>query len=151
MHTLLFLEPGHFHAALTLRERHPLVSDEIVVYVALEPGRVDGGREVVEFLDLLGAFNRRAERPTRWRPVIRAGPEPLARLVRERPGDVVIVAGRNDQRKANPAGETTQRGKLPHPAHRCQRTASPSFRAASVGIQCRKRQHSEPRASATGH
>jgi predicted dehydrogenase len=100
MHTLLFLEPGHFHAALTLRERHPLVSDEIVVYVAREPGLAGGGREAVEFLDLLGAFNRRAERPTRWRPVVRAGPEPLARLVRERPGDVVILAGRNDRKMA---------------------------------------------------
>ncbi len=100
MHTLTFLEPGHFHAALTLRERHPLVSDEIVVYVTQEPGLAGGGREIVEFLDLLEAFNRRPERPTRWRPVIRAGPEPLARLVRERPGDVVVLAGRNDHKMA---------------------------------------------------
>jgi predicted dehydrogenase len=97
MHTLTFLEPGHFHAALTLRERHPLVRDEIVVYVPAAPG---GGREVVEFLDLLEAFNGRPERPTRWHPVVRAGPEPLARLVRERPGDVVILAGRNDRKMA---------------------------------------------------
>ncbi len=100
MHTLTFLEPGHFHAALILREQHPLVSDEIVVYVAQESGLASGGREVAEFLDLLEAFNRRPERPTRWRPVVRAGQEPLARLVRERPGDVVILAGRNDRKMA---------------------------------------------------
>ena len=29
MHTLAFLDPGHFHAALTLGERHPRVRDEI--------------------------------------------------------------------------------------------------------------------------
>jgi len=91
MHTLIFLEPGHFHAALTLRERHPLVRDEIVVYAAEEP---------VEFLGLVEAFNRRSERPTGWRPVVRTGPDPLGRLSRERPGDVVILAGRNDRKMA---------------------------------------------------
>jgi predicted dehydrogenase len=95
MHTLLFLEPGHFHAALTLREHHPLVADEVVVYV-----EDAGGREVAEFLGLLDAFNRRPQRPTRWRAVVRAGPEPLTRLLEERPGDVVILAGRNDRKMA---------------------------------------------------
>jgi len=100
MHTLMFLDPGHFHAALTLRERHPLVSDEVVVFVSEGPGEGGGGREVAEFLDLLAAFNRRPQRPTRWRAVVRAGPEPLARLLQERPGDVVILAGRNDRKMA---------------------------------------------------
>jgi predicted dehydrogenase len=100
MHTLAFLEPGHFHAALTLRERHPRVSDEIVVYAAADPGDAGGGGEITEFLDLLAAFNCRPQRPTGWRPVVRAGPEPLERLLKERPGDVVILAGRNDRKMA---------------------------------------------------
>ena len=100
MHTLTFLEPGHFHAALTLRERHPLVRDEVVVYASHGPDDGPGGREVAEFLALLEAFNGRSARPTRWRAVVRAGPEPLAHLLRERPGDVVILAGRNDRKMA---------------------------------------------------
>ena len=32
MHTLLFLDPGHFHAALALRAANPRVADEIIVY-----------------------------------------------------------------------------------------------------------------------
>jgi predicted dehydrogenase len=100
MHTLAVLEPGHFHAALTLRRRHPLVRDEVVVYVAEAPGDTGGGREAREFLDLLEAFNRRPEHPTRWRVEVRAGPDPLGRLLRERPGDVVILAGRNDRKMA---------------------------------------------------
>ena len=101
MHTLVFLEPGHFHAGLTLRERHPLVSDEVVVYVAEGRGGGVDGREAAEFLDLLAAFNRRPQHPTHWRPVVRAGPEPVARLLAERPGDVAILAGKNDRKMAH--------------------------------------------------
>ncbi|HEX9818205.1 MAG TPA: putative oxidoreductase C-terminal domain-containing protein [Methylomirabilota bacterium] len=100
MHTLVFLEPGHFHAALTLRERHPRVDDEIVVYAGAEPGDARDGREVAEFLGLVEAFNRRPQRPTRWRASVRAGDDPPGRLLGERPGDVVILAGRNDRKMA---------------------------------------------------
>jgi predicted dehydrogenase len=87
MHTLLFLEPGHFHATLTLREPQPRVSDEVFVYTS--------GDEPREFLALVERFNGRAERPTRWRPVVLAGADPLGRLIAERRGDVVVLAGRN--------------------------------------------------------
>lgn len=87
MHTLLFLDPGHFHAALTLREVHPGVAEEIVVYAPEGP-------DLRDFLALVDRFNRRAERPTRWQPLVRPGPEPVARLVEERRGDAVILAGR---------------------------------------------------------
>lgn len=90
MHTLLFLEPGHFHATLTLREPNPRVSDEVVVYAS--PGLAPGVRD---FLDLIGRFNGRAERPTRWRPVVVTDADPLSRLMAERRGDVVVLAGRN--------------------------------------------------------
>lgn len=91
MHTLVFLDPGHFHAALTLRERNPRVSDTIAVYAP-------DGPELKEFLALVDAFNRRAERPTAWRTDVRAGDHPLERLLAERPGDVVVLAGRNDRK-----------------------------------------------------
>ena len=91
MHTLAFLDPGHFHAALTLRERHPRVSEEIFVYAPPGP-------ELDDFLALITAFNRRRERPTAWRPVVRSERESLDRLDAERRGDVVILAGRNDRK-----------------------------------------------------
>jgi len=87
VHTLAFLDPGHFHAALTLRERHPRVRDEIAVYAP-------DGAELRDFLALVDAFNRRPERPTAWRPVVRAGADSLARLIADRPGDAVVLAGR---------------------------------------------------------
>lgn len=88
MHTLLFLDPGHFHATLTLRELNPRVSDEVFVYASEGP-------EVRDFLALIERFNGRAERPTRWRPVVITDADPLSRLIAERRGDVVVLAGRN--------------------------------------------------------
>ena len=91
MHTLAFLEPGHFHAALTLRGGNPGVHDEIFVYA-------EAGRELDDFLALIEAFNRRPEEPTSWRPVVWTGARPIERLIDERPGKVVILAGKNDRK-----------------------------------------------------
>ena len=93
MHTLAFLEPGHFHAALTLGTPHPNVREEIFVYAP-------PGQELDDFLALIDAFNRRAEKPTAWKPVVRAGDRSLERLMADRPGVVVILAGRNDRKMA---------------------------------------------------
>jgi predicted dehydrogenase len=93
VHTLSFLDPGHFHAALTLGERHPRVRDELVVHAPKGP-------ELDDFLGLVDGFNRRRERPTGWRVTVRAGEGSLERLVAERPGDVVVLAGRNDRKPA---------------------------------------------------
>src|SRR5262245_63790314 len=86
MHTLLFLDPGHFHAALTLRVPQARAADEIFVYAR-------DGAELRDFLALVERFNRRSPDPTRWRPVVATSDEPLGRLVDERRGDVVILAG----------------------------------------------------------
>jgi predicted dehydrogenase len=91
MHTLVFLAPEHFHAALALRARHPLVRDEIFVYATDET-------ECREFLGLVASFNARPERPTGWQPTARVRANPLEAFLAERPGDVVILAGRNDSK-----------------------------------------------------
>jgi predicted dehydrogenase len=87
-HTLLFLDPGHFHAALTLRVSHPRVAEDVFVYAP-------DGPELRDFLALVERFNRRPESPTRWRPAVTTSGDPLGRLVDERRGDVVVLAGRN--------------------------------------------------------
>lgn len=92
VHTLLFLDPGHFHAALTLRAPHSGIEDAIFVYAPPADG---GGVELRDFLALVDRFNRRSAEPTRWRPTVLTSGDPLARLVTERRGDVVVLAGRN--------------------------------------------------------
>ncbi|MCZ6557346.1 MAG: hypothetical protein O7A69_06165 [SAR324 cluster bacterium] len=91
MHTLLFLDPGHFHAALTLREAHPLVNEEFFLYA-------EEGPHVRAFLDLIESFNGRAERPTRWRPQVTIAADPMERLMEERRGEAVVIAGKNDSK-----------------------------------------------------
>jgi len=91
MHTLAFLDPGHFHAALTLRGRSPGVHDDIFVYA-------EAGRELDDFLALIEAFNRRSEEPTSWRPVVWTGSRPIERLIAECSAQVVILAGKNDRK-----------------------------------------------------
>ena len=55
-HTLMLLEPGHFHAALVLGERHPDLRHEIFVYAP-------DGPEVRDFLALVEAFTHPPHRP----------------------------------------------------------------------------------------
>src|SRR5437879_13591574 len=88
MHPLLFLDPGHFHPALTLRVPQARASDEVFVSAR-------EGAELRDFLALVERFNRRAPHPTRWRPIVTTSDDPLERLVGERRGDVVVLAGKN--------------------------------------------------------
>lgn len=90
-HTIVVLNPGHFHAALTLRKRHPRLSDAVYVYA-------DDGPEVESFLRIVRSFNERAEDPTRWKLFVYRGADYLERLRSEKRGDVVILAGRNNRR-----------------------------------------------------
>ncbi len=94
MRTLLFLNPGHFHAALTLREAHPLVHEEIHVYA--EPGP-----DLDAFLALVESFNSCGESPTRWKPTVYRGADPLGKLIAARKGEAVVLAGRNDSKMAD--------------------------------------------------
>jgi predicted dehydrogenase len=88
MHKLLILNPGHFHAALVLREGHPSLSDEIHVYS--EPGP-----DLNRFLEIAGSFNDRSENPTRWQIAVYRGSDSLEKLIEEKKGDIVILAGHN--------------------------------------------------------
>jgi predicted dehydrogenase len=89
MHTLLIFEPGHFHAALVLRQPHPRLADDIYVYATAGP-------DLDRFMQLAGSFNEREQSPTAWRLHLQTGKDPLERLIADRKGDIVVIAGRND-------------------------------------------------------
>ena len=92
-HRLIVLDPGHFHAALTLRERHPAIEDDVHVFG-------EDGPDLDAFLRLVDSFNSREKNPTRWALHVHRGADRLERLEATRPGDIVILAGKNDRKMA---------------------------------------------------
>jgi predicted dehydrogenase len=85
---LMTLDPGHFHAALVHGEMYPAVAPRVDIFAPVGP-------DLVAHLHRLAAFNRRPARPTSWTWEVHAAPDFLERMLRERPGNVVVLSGRN--------------------------------------------------------
>jgi len=85
---LITLDPGHFHAALFQRQMLPGVSERVHVYAPLGP-------DLLAHLGRIAQFNGRSDRPTSWQLEVHAGPDYFARLLRERPGEIAVLSGRN--------------------------------------------------------
>lgn len=82
------LDPGHFHAALVQREMYPNVSPRVDVYAPLGP-------DLIGHLNRVSAFNRRAQAPTTWQVEVHTSPDYFERMLKGRPGNVVVISGRN--------------------------------------------------------
>jgi predicted dehydrogenase len=85
---LMVLDPGHFHATLVQREMYPDLSPQVSVYAPL-------GGDVLDYLNRIAAFNTRSDNPTKWEINLHTGPDSMERMLRERPGNLVILTGRN--------------------------------------------------------
>ncbi len=85
---LITLDPGHFHAGLIQKEMYPGVAARVDVYAPL-------GTDLFEHLKRIASFNQRAERPTTWQTEVHASPDFFERMLRERPGNAVVLSGRN--------------------------------------------------------
>jgi len=82
------LDPAHFHAALIQKEMYPGVSPVVTVYAPLS-------MDLTEHLARVARFNLRAEKPTSWKLDIHTGTDFLERMLKERPGNLVVLSGRN--------------------------------------------------------
>jgi predicted dehydrogenase len=85
---LMTVDPGHFHAALVQKEMYAGVSERVDLYAPV-------GNDLNEHLNRIAAFNKRGELPTTWDVQVHTGPDFFQRMLRERPGNVVILSGRN--------------------------------------------------------
>ena len=88
-HRVIFYEPGHFHAALTLRASNARLAPDIHVYATPGPERD-------AFVHLIESFSQQAVQPFPWRLHLHEGEHLLERLVTEARGDLVVLAGRNN-------------------------------------------------------
>ena len=85
---LMTVDPGHFHAALVQKEMYPGVAPRVDIYAPL-------GSDLYEHLKRIDSFNRRGEHPTAWQTEIHASHDFFERMLREHPGNVVVLSGRN--------------------------------------------------------
>jgi len=85
---LMVVDLGHFHAALVQKEMYSWLDKRVSVYAPLGP-------DVMDYLNRIALSNRRKENPTSWEVELHTGPDFFERMLRERPGNVVILTGRN--------------------------------------------------------
>lgn len=88
---LVTLDPGHFHAALVQKSMYPNVDSVVHVYAPEGP-------DVKLHLDKIDAYNSRTEDPTRWKEVVYKGSDFLEKMIAEKAGNVVIMAGNNQKK-----------------------------------------------------
>lgn len=89
--TFMTVDPGHFHAALVQKEMYPEVNPEVFIFA---PDAADVG----DHLNRIEGFNTRADNPTSWISETYRGPDFFARMLDEKPGNVLVLAGNNEKK-----------------------------------------------------
>lgn len=85
---LITLDPGHFHAALVQKSMYPVIDPVVHVYAP-------GGPELQAHLNLVKQYNERAKNPTHWIEQAYVGRDYMDKMIAEKKGNVVVMAGNN--------------------------------------------------------
>jgi hypothetical protein len=85
---LITLDPGHFHAALVQKSMYEQINPIVQVYAP-------DGPEVKAHLSLIEGYNTRTEKPTLWKENIYIGHDYLDKMLTQKAGNVVVLAGNN--------------------------------------------------------
>jgi len=99
---LITLDPGHFHAALVQKTVYNNVDSVVHVYapegndLRLHEGRIN-------------AYNIRSEAPTNWKEVIYTGNDFFEKMLADKKGNVVVLAG-NNQKKTEYISKSLEAG-----------------------------------------
>jgi predicted dehydrogenase len=87
----LTVDPGHFHAALVQKTMYNEVDSTVYVYAP-------EGNDLQLHLDRIKAFNTRAESPTHWKEEVYTGNDFFEKMIAEKKGNVVVLAGNNQKK-----------------------------------------------------
>ncbi|MGC4233325.1 MAG: putative oxidoreductase C-terminal domain-containing protein [Niabella sp.] len=90
---LIILSPGHFHAALVQKSMYEKMSPVVHVYAPKSS-------ETNAYFRLIEKYNTRLDSPTSWDEKLYTGVDYLEKMLSERSGNVVVLAG-NNQRKTD--------------------------------------------------
>jgi predicted dehydrogenase len=88
---IVTVAPGHFHAALVQKYSHDQLDDIVHVYAP-------DGPELEAHLALIEQFNTRADDPTHWQLQVYRGDDYFERMLADRAGNVMVVAGNNGRK-----------------------------------------------------
>jgi predicted dehydrogenase len=85
---LITLDPGHFHAALVQKSMYDDVDSTVYVYAPKGP-------DVQLYLDKINAYNADRKKPTHWKEEVYLGDDFLQKMLADKKGNVVVIAGNN--------------------------------------------------------
>ena len=85
---IMSLDPGHFHAALILKSMYEQVNPVVHVYAP-------DGPDVDDQLARIESYNNREENPTSWELKVYKGDDFLEKMISEKSGNVMNMAGNN--------------------------------------------------------
>jgi predicted dehydrogenase len=88
---LITLDPGHFHAALVQKSMYADIDSVVSVYAPAGP-------DVQSHLDKINAYNTRPKDPTHWVEHVYTGPDYLQKMIADKAGNTVILAGNNREK-----------------------------------------------------
>jgi predicted dehydrogenase len=88
---LITLDPGHFHAALVQKTMYGDIDSVVSVYAPAGP-------DVESHLDKINAYNARPNDPTHWVEHVYTGPDYLQKMITDKAGNTVILAGNNREK-----------------------------------------------------
>jgi predicted dehydrogenase len=88
---LITLDPGHFHAALIQKTMYDDVDPVVYVYAP-------AGNDLELHLNRINGYNSRTETPTQWKEEAYTGPDFFEKMIADKKGNVVVLAGNNEKK-----------------------------------------------------
>ncbi|NND05469.1 MAG: Gfo/Idh/MocA family oxidoreductase [Saprospiraceae bacterium] len=88
---LMTVDPGHFHAGLLQKTALDEIDPTVHVFAPEGP-------DVKNYLGMIEGFNTREEDPTNWNQVVYTGPDFFEKMIKDKPGNIMVVAGNNEKK-----------------------------------------------------